>query len=51
MIKMPFAALPLVVRIPVIVVGVCLRLTGVAFFLVPFFLRRVDHTHKVKFSL
>ncbi|XP_067050596.1 lysophospholipid acyltransferase 5-like [Acropora muricata] len=50
-IKMPFAALPLVVRIPVIVVGVCLRLTGVAFFLVPFFLRRVDHTHKVWLSL
>ncbi|KAK2557365.1 Lysophospholipid acyltransferase 5 [Acropora cervicornis] len=50
-IKMPFAAIPLVVRIPVIVVGVCLRLTGVAFFLVPFFLRRVDHTHKVWLSL
>lgn len=50
-IKKPFASFPLFVKIPIILLGVCLRLTGVAFFLIPFFLRRADHTHKVWLSL
>lgn len=46
-VQKPFAALPLFVKIPIILLGVCIRLAGVAFFLIPFLLRRLDYTHKV----
>lgn len=50
-VQTPFTAFPLYVKIPIILVGVCLRLTGVAFFLIPFHLRNLDDTHKAWLSL
>jgi len=50
-IQTPFASFPLYTKIPIILFGVCVRLSGVAFFLIPFLLRRLDHTHKAWLSL
>ena len=46
-VQTPFAAFPPLVKIPIILLGVCVRLSGVAFFLIPFQLRRLDYTIKV----
>lgn len=50
-VQTPFAAFPPLFKIPIILLGVCLRLSGIAFFLIPFLLRRLDLTHKVWLSL
>lgn len=50
-VQRPFSSFPLAIRIPIILFGVCVRLAGVAFFLIPFLLRRLDYTHKVWLSL
>lgn len=46
-IQTSFEDFPPLFKISVILFGVCLRLSGVAFFLVPFLLRRLDLSHKV----
>lgn len=50
-VQTPFAAFPPLFKIPIILLGVCLRLSGIAFFLIPFLLRRLDLTHKAWLSL
>ncbi|CAH3036054.1 unnamed protein product [Pocillopora meandrina] len=50
-IQTSFEDFPLLFKISVILFGVCLRLSGVAFFLVPFLLRRLDLSHKAWLSL
>lgn len=50
-IQTSFEDFPPLFKISVILFGVCLRLSGVAFFLVPFLLRRLDLSHKAWLSL
>lgn len=50
-IRTPFEDFSPLFKIPIILLGVCLRLSGVAFFLVPFLLRRLDLSHKAWLSL